>query len=133
MTINGKNRKKNHKGWILRLIMTLTITILLFGMQVAAVTLIPTEGGEAATMQMPEEADAEGQESDAEGGTEIIDDGFHSARLVDEADLLTPAEEAELVAKLDSISKRQQFDIVVLTVNSIGGKSPDAFADDYYD
>ena len=54
-------------------------------------------------------------------------------RLVDEADLLTDSEETALLAKLDEISERQQFDVAVVTVNSLGGKTPDAFADDYYD
>lgn len=54
-------------------------------------------------------------------------------RLVDEADLLTDSEETALLAKLDEISERQQFDVAVVTVNSLGGKTPEAFADDYYD
>ena len=54
-------------------------------------------------------------------------------RLVDEADLLTGSEEETLLAKLDEISKRQQFDVAVITVSSLDGESPQAFADDYYD
>ncbi|MDD7113688.1 MAG: TPM domain-containing protein [Lachnospiraceae bacterium] len=40
-------------------------------------------------------------------------------RLTDEADLLTDAEEEELLTKLDEISERQQCDVVVATVNSL--------------
>lgn len=54
-------------------------------------------------------------------------------RLVDEADLLSDSDEAELLGKLDEISERQQMDIVVLTVNSLEGKSPEEYADDFYD
>ncbi len=54
-------------------------------------------------------------------------------RLVDDADLLTDSEEEKLLNKLDSISERQQCDVAVVTVNSTEGKSPQAFADDYYD
>lgn len=54
-------------------------------------------------------------------------------RLVDEANLLTAAEEETLLDKLDEISERQQVDIVVVTVESLGGASPMAFADDFYD
>lgn len=57
----------------------------------------------------------------------------HPARLVDDADLLSASEKSELTALLDEISERHQVDVVVVTVNSLGGKSPRAFADDYYD
>lgn len=54
-------------------------------------------------------------------------------RLVDNADLLTDREERTLLAKLDEISRRQEADIVVVTVDSLDGKSPMAYADDFYD
>ena len=55
------------------------------------------------------------------------------SRVVDAANLLTDDEEAALVAKLDDISERQQFDVVVVTASTIDGKSPMAYADDFYD
>lgn len=54
-------------------------------------------------------------------------------RLVDGADLLSDSEETVLLNKLDEISERQRMDIVVVTVNSIGGASPVEYADDFYD
>ena len=54
-------------------------------------------------------------------------------RLVDDARLLTSSEKSELLSLLNEISERQDMDIVVVTVNSLNGKSPRAFADDYYD
>lgn len=57
----------------------------------------------------------------------------HPARLVDDAGLLTKAEEDALLAKLDEISERQRFDVVIVTVDSLDGKSPMDYADDYYD
>ena len=54
-------------------------------------------------------------------------------RLIDEADLLFSDEEQKLQRKLDSISERLQFDVVVLTVDSLEGYSPMEFADDFYD
>lgn len=54
-------------------------------------------------------------------------------RLVDEADLLFDWEEEELLAKLNEISKRQQVDVAVVTVNTLMGKAPQEYADDYYD
>ncbi|MBO4928873.1 MAG: TPM domain-containing protein [Clostridia bacterium] len=54
-------------------------------------------------------------------------------RLVDNADLLTASEEAVLLSKLDEISTRQGMDVVVVTTDTLEGKSPRAYADDFYD
>ena len=54
-------------------------------------------------------------------------------RLVDQADLLTDAQEANLLSKLDTISNRQGMDVVVVTAETLDGKSPMAYADDFYD
>lgn len=54
-------------------------------------------------------------------------------RLVDDADLLDSSEEEELESELDEISERQQFDVVVVTVNSLEGKTSQDYADDFYD
>ena len=53
--------------------------------------------------------------------------------MVDEADLLTASESAALEQQLTEISNRQGLDLVIVTVNSTGGASPTAYADDYYD
>ena len=56
-----------------------------------------------------------------------------ASRLVDNADLLTEEEENLLLARLDEVSQRQQFDVVIVTASSIDGKSPMAYADDFFD
>lgn len=53
--------------------------------------------------------------------------------LVDGADLLTPDEETKINALLCEASDELQFDIVLVTTDSLGGKSSMDFADDYYD
>jgi len=53
--------------------------------------------------------------------------------LVDEAKLLGGAEAAALEAKLQELSDKWDNDIVILTVNSIGSKTPMEYADDYFD
>lgn len=53
--------------------------------------------------------------------------------LVDEADLLSDAEEKDLLEKLEEISERQKCDVAVVTVNSMDGKTAEEFADDFYD
>lgn len=54
-------------------------------------------------------------------------------RLVDDGDLLSDAEEQQLLTKLNEISERQECDVVIATVNTLGNKSSEAFADDYFD
>lgn len=53
--------------------------------------------------------------------------------VVDNADLLTLTEENELSEKLQDISDELQFDVVVVTTNSIGSKTATEYADDYFD
>ena len=60
-------------------------------------------------------------------------DPNHPVRLVDDADLLASEEEQDLLSKLNEISERQAVDVVVVTVDSLDGKTPEAFADDYFD
>lgn len=57
----------------------------------------------------------------------------HPTRLVDEADIFTDAEEAELVGMLDRLSVENLLDIVVVTVDSLDGEDAEAYADDYFD
>ncbi len=54
-------------------------------------------------------------------------------RLVDQADLLTDSEESALSDRLDEISERHQFDVVVVTVDSLEGETAVVYADDFYD
>ena len=54
-------------------------------------------------------------------------------RLIDDADLLTDSQESTLLSKLDEISRRQQADVVIITVDALDGYSPMEFADDCYD
>lgn len=54
-------------------------------------------------------------------------------RLVDNADILDDSEETKLLNKLDKISERQKFDVVVVTVDSLEGKTVTAYAEDFYD
>lgn len=54
-------------------------------------------------------------------------------RLIDNAGLLTSSETENLSSKLDEISEREKIDIVILTEKSLDGKSPEAYADDYFD
>ena len=53
--------------------------------------------------------------------------------LVDQADLLTTREERLLQAYLEQLSEEMSCEIAVLTVTSLGGKSAQAYADDFYD
>lgn len=57
----------------------------------------------------------------------------HPKRVVDEADLLEHEEELILEKRLNEISVSNEFDLAVVTVNSLNGKDVQSFADDYYD
>lgn len=65
--------------------------------------------------------------------TGIIPEERLLPRLLDQADLLSEEEEAELLSSLDEISERQECDVVIATVNSLEGKTATAYADDLYD
>ena len=54
-------------------------------------------------------------------------------RLVDDADILDDEQEIELLNKLDEISERQEYDIVIVTIDSLEGYAPREYADDFYD
>ncbi len=54
-------------------------------------------------------------------------------RLVDQANLLSDDQKKELMSLLDEISERQKCDVVIVTVKNLGGKTAEAFADDYFD
>lgn len=53
--------------------------------------------------------------------------------LADDAQLLNDAEAVKLEDLLDRASETLNMDIVIHTTNSLGGKSPMTYTDDYYD
>ena len=55
------------------------------------------------------------------------------SRMEDLADLLTEEEEDALRSRLDEISERQKLDVVVVTADSLDGKTPMEYADDFFD
>lgn len=54
-------------------------------------------------------------------------------KIIDDADLLTDQQEAELEEKALALIEQYQMDVVIVTNYSLGGKSSESFADDYYD
>ena len=63
----------------------------------------------------------------------IIPETRQLPRLVDSSNLLSSSEQTDLVKKLDEISERQKFDVAIVTVDSLDGKTTEAYADDFYD
>lgn len=53
--------------------------------------------------------------------------------VIDDAGLITEEQEEKLQNKLEDINDKYDSDVVIVTVDSLGGKSSEAFADDYYD
>lgn len=69
----------------------------------------------------------------ASGAFERYDAASQSAsRIVDRANLLDASEEEALLLQLDEISQRQQLDVVVVTVNTLEGKSAMDYAEDFF-
>lgn len=61
-------------------------------------------------------------------------EGETRPHFVDNAGLVTSSYEAsEINAKLFNLSEKNQFDIVIVTVENCEGKSATAYADDYFD
>jgi uncharacterized protein len=58
---------------------------------------------------------------------------FAQERVVDNANILSSQEKENLKAIISSISSMYDFDLVVVTENDIGGASPMAYADDFFD
>lgn len=56
-----------------------------------------------------------------------------SKNLIDEADILTEFDEEWLIDHIEEVSEKYNFDVVILTLNDLGGKTATEFADDYYD
>ena len=53
--------------------------------------------------------------------------------VVDQADVLTPEEQASLESMAQSIRREYEMDAVILTVDSLNGQPAQSFADHYYD
>lgn len=64
---------------------------------------------------------------------EDVPAGSELPRLVDDADILTDSEEKELNQQLDTVSEEQECDVIIVTVDSLNGKTVEEYADDYYD
>ncbi len=54
-------------------------------------------------------------------------------RVVDNADLLDDSEEEALESQIKTLIDKFDFDIVIVTADTINGKSPMEYSDDYYD
>ena len=68
-----------------------------------------------------------------EKGVQPIPSERQQPRLVDRANLVSGSDETALLAKLDEISEARQIDVVIVTENAIGDKTPTQYADDFYD
>ncbi len=53
--------------------------------------------------------------------------------VVDNGDLLTPEEEAELSRSIQNLRSELELEIVIVTTDSTGGKTVQEYADDFYD
>lgn len=70
---------------------------------------------------------------ETEPTTEFVPVDRTLSLVEDYADVLTDSEEAELLAKLEALGAANDIEVGVVTVDSNEGKTPEAFADDFYD
>ena len=54
-------------------------------------------------------------------------------RITDLAGVLSSSERTQILNKLNEISIRQKFDVIIVVVDSISGKTAKAYGDDFYD
>ena len=54
-------------------------------------------------------------------------------RLVDMAEVLSEDEFDDVLSELDYVSESHEMDVIIVTVDSLDGKTAQAYADDYYD
>ncbi|SHK26514.1 uncharacterized protein SAMN02745248_02176 [Hathewaya proteolytica DSM 3090] len=54
-------------------------------------------------------------------------------RVVDNSNLLTDEAEQKLTEKIKNMGKTHSMDVVIVTTDTFDGKTPEAYADDYYD
>lgn len=69
----------------------------------------------------------------SEDADSVYSQNDYKPLLVDDADLLTSAEKRTISEKLDKLSQKEQMDVVIVTVTELDGKSPQSFADDFFD
>lgn len=63
----------------------------------------------------------------------IIPASAEKTLISDKANLLTNEEYSDISLKLKELGKKYNMDFVIVTVETLGGKSESAYADDYYD
>ena len=67
-----------------------------------------------------------------DGETLSVPEGEHPDRIRDDAELLTRAEKTALTAMADIIAEENEFDVVVATIGSLGGKESWDYAHDFF-
>ena len=68
-------------------------------------------------------------DDDSNGGKAV---DLDSKYLVDDSNLFTDEEKADIILKLESVSDVYKFDVVVHTTDSFDGKTPSDYSVDYY-
>ncbi len=92
---------------------------------------------EAILSKTPASSEPEDTTAPTEAPTESVTEFVPTDRtlplVVDNADVLTDAEEADFTARLEALGGKYDLEIGILTVDTYEGKDSQAFADDFYD
>ncbi|MDO4649296.1 MAG: TPM domain-containing protein, partial [Eubacteriales bacterium] len=65
--------------------------------------------------------------------TAVVEVWAKSPHVVDDGNLISAEVEAELESRMEEISEEYQMDVVLVTTDSLYGKTAEAYADDYFD
>lgn len=138
MHFQSENTKKNISGKSIVVISILSVVIISV---IILVIVISSPQNTIIPSQLEQDGDAfthtvniqENIAVETDGSTSDFYREVHPQRLVDLSHLLNANESEKLEEKLDNNSKGFSFDIVIVTVDSLDGKTDQEYADDYYD
>ncbi|MDR3344886.1 MAG: TPM domain-containing protein, partial [Oscillospiraceae bacterium] len=118
-------QKAKHKIYTVSAFLTALAIFAAFCLTGAAATLAPSSSAAPAATTTKAPA--------TQPATAALSDGHWEQLLVDDAGLLRDSQVRALREGLADISQRQSADVAVVTVESLGGKTAEAYADDYFD
>lgn len=97
-------------------------------------SIAPRDNEKNNTVNKGNSEDVGGKEgSHANGMNESKESSLRCSRLTDDACLLSTWEKNSIVERLNESSTKWEFDFVIVATNTLNGKTPGDYADDFYD
>ena len=132
----GSNRKdSNRKITLIVIIVAVVAVVAAVGVRVFT-TYFRNNSSQQNNTEVTQSFQSDGEQNNSAPVDENQNsEGFLSlrTRLTDDAHLLSEEEANAILSNLDSVSEELQLDIVIVTTSTLSGKTPMAYADDFYD